>query len=84
MNPVIILPSTNLFLQQKFNVMKGIISMDFKLAIKIFFAAVPIIKDITAFIRNKSEERVMEKSIALKVLQNQKEELIDPLYIVEE
>ena len=82
MNPVIILPSTNLFLQQKFNVMKGIISMDFKLALKIFFAAVPIIKDITAFIRNKSEEKVMEKSIALKTLE--KEELIDPLYIVED
>ena len=62
--------------------MKGIISMDFKLALKIFFAAVPIIKDITAFIRNKSEERVMEKSIALKTLE--KEELIDPLYIVED
>jgi hypothetical protein len=58
--------------------------MDFKTAIKIFFAVVPVIKDITAYFRNKSEERVMEKSIALKVLQNQKEELIDPLYIVEE
>lgn len=62
--------------------MKGIISMDFKLALKIFFAVVPVIKDITAFIRNKSEERVMEKSIALKTLE--KEELIDPLYIVED
>lgn len=58
--------------------------MDFKTAIKIFFAVVPIIKDITAYFRNKSEERVMEKSIALKVLQNKEEELIDPLYIVEE
>ena len=58
--------------------------MDFKTAIKIFFAVVPVIKDITAYFRNKSEERVMEKSIALKVLQNQKEELIDPLYIVKE
>lgn len=58
--------------------------MDFKTAIKIFFAVVPVIKDITAYFRNKSEERVMEKSIALKVLQNKKEELIDPLYIVEE
>ena len=58
--------------------------MDFKTAIKIFFAVVPVIRDITAYFRNKSEERVMEKSIALKVLQNQKEELIDPLYIVEE
>lgn len=58
--------------------------MDFKTAIKIFFAVVPVIKDITAYFKNKSEERVMEKSIALKVLQNQKEELIDPLYIVEE
>lgn len=58
--------------------------MDFKTAIKIFFAVVPVIKDITTYFRNKSEERVMEKSIALKVLQNQKEELIDPLYIVEE
>ena len=56
--------------------------MDFKTAIKIFFAVVPVIKDITAYFKNKSEERVMEKSIALKVLQNQKEELIDPLYIV--
>ena len=56
--------------------------MDFKLALKIFFAAVPIIKDITAYFRNKSEERVMEKSIALKTLE--KEELIDPLYIVED
>ena len=58
--------------------------MDFKTAIKIFFAVVPVIKDITAYFRNKSEERVMEKSIALKVLQNGEEELIDPLYIVEE
>ncbi len=58
--------------------------MDFKTAIKIFFAVVPVIKDITAYFRNKSEERVMEKSIALKVLQNKEEELIDPLYIVEE
>lgn len=58
--------------------------MDFKTAIKIFFAVVPVIKDITAYFRNKSEERVMEKSIALKVLQNEEEELIDPLYIVEE
>lgn len=58
--------------------------MDFKTAIKIFFAVVPVIKDITAYFRNKSEERVMEKSIALKVLQNREEELIDPLYIVEE
>lgn len=58
--------------------------MDFKTAIKIFFAVVPVIKDITTYFRNKSEERVMEKSIALKVLQNQKEELIDPLYIVED
>lgn len=82
MNPVIILPSTNLFQQQKFNVMKGIISMDFKLALKIFFVAVPIIRDITTYFRNKSEERVMEKSITLKTLE--KEELIDPLYIVEE
>ena len=58
--------------------------MDFKTAIKIFFAVVPVIKDITAYFKNKSEERVMEKSIALKVLQNKEEELIDPLYIVEE
>lgn len=58
--------------------------MDFKTAIKIFFAVVPVIKNITTYFRNKSEERVMEKSIALKVLQNQKEELIDPLYIVED
>lgn len=58
--------------------------MDFKTAIKIFFAVVPVIKDITAYFRNKSEERVMEKSIALKVLQNKEEELIDPLYIVKE
>lgn len=58
--------------------------MDFKTAIKIFFAVVPVIKDITAYFRNKSEERVMEKSIALKVLQNKEEELIDPLYIVED
>ena len=56
--------------------------MDSKLALKIFFATVPIIKDITAFIRNKSEERVMEKSITLKTLE--KEELLDPLYIVED
>lgn len=58
--------------------------MDFKTAIRIFFAVVPVIKDITAYFRNKSEERAMEKSIALKVLQNKEEELIDPLYIVEE
>lgn len=58
--------------------------MDFKTAMKIFFAVVPVIKNITTYFRNKSEERVMEKSIALKVLQNQKEELIDPLYIVED
>lgn len=58
--------------------------MDFKTAIRIFFAVVPVIKDITAYFRNKSEERVMEKSIALKVLQNKEEELIDPLYIVED
>lgn len=58
--------------------------MDFKTAIKIFSAVFPIIKDITTYFRNKSEERVMEKSIALKVLQNQEEELIDPLYIVED
>ena len=58
--------------------------MDFRTAIKIFFAVVPVIKDITTYFKNKSEERVMEKSIALKVLQNQEEELIDPLYIVED
>ena len=58
--------------------------MDFKTAIRIFFAVVPVIKDITTYFRNKSEERVMEKSIALKVLQNREEELIDPLYIVED
>lgn len=58
--------------------------MDFETVIKIFFAVVPVIKDITTYFRNKSEERVMEKSIALKVLQNQEEELIDPLYIVKD
>lgn len=58
--------------------------MDFKTAMKIFFAVVPVIKDITTYFRNKSEERVMEKSIALKVLQNREEELINPLYIIED
>lgn len=58
--------------------------MDFETVIKIFFAVVPVIKDITTYFKNKSEERVMEKSIALKVLQNQEEELIDPLYIVKD
>lgn len=56
--------------------------MDVKTVIKLALLALPIVRDITSYFRNKSEERVMEKSITLKTLQ--KEELIDPLYIVED
>lgn len=58
--------------------------MDFKIIAKIVLAALPIVRDITTYIRNKSEERAIEKSIALKVLEQQEEELIDPLYIVDD
>ncbi len=59
--------------------------MDLKLVLKIFFTAIPIINNITEYIKNKSEEKVIEKSITLKILQNnKKEELINPLYIVED
>ncbi len=58
--------------------------MDFATVVKIVVLALPIVKDITGYIKNKSEEKAIEKSIALEVLKQQKEELIDPLYIVEE